>query len=47
MKDLIIKSETVQDTEKLANVIASLIKKMILFCLRVSLEAEKLHLLDQ
>ena len=47
MKDLIFKSETVQDTEKFADRIATLIKKMTLFYLKVSLVAEKLHLLDQ
>ena len=41
MKDLIIKSETVQDTEKLANVIASLIKKHDLILLKGELGSGK------
>ena len=41
MKDLIIKSETVQDTEKLANVIASLIKKNDLILLKGELGSGK------
>ena len=41
MKDLIIRSETVQDTEKLANVIASLIKKHDLILLEGELGSGK------
>ena len=41
MKDLIIRSETVQDTEKLANVIASLIKKYDLILLKGELGSGK------
>ena len=41
MKDLIIRSETVQDTEKLANVIASLIKKNDLILLKGELGSGK------
>ncbi len=41
MKDLIIRSETVQDTEKIANVIASLIKKYDLILLKGELGSGK------
>ena len=41
MKDLIIRSETVQDTEKFANVIASLIKKHDLILLKGELGSGK------
>ena len=41
MKELIIRSETVQDTEKLANVIASLIKKHDLILLEGELGSGK------
>ena len=41
MKDLIIRSETVQDTEKLANVVASLIKKHDLILLKGELGSGK------
>ena len=41
MKDIIIRSETVQDTEKLANVIASLIKKHDLILLEGELGSGK------
>ena len=41
MKDLIIRSETVQDTEKLANMVASLIKKHDLILLKGELGSGK------
>ena len=41
MKDIIIRSETVQDTEKFANVVASLIKKHDLILLKGELGSGK------